>query len=307
MIQKGTVSPGNAQELAGYIRDLEWAKVSSWLMARVEEAQKKGCAGLLLSNELLFAALSGAGAIDQFQTAAAKAGIKESSGLLMIRDPIEQALSLYKHRAKSGSAGEIEEWLARGYFLPKQLSEFLGQIEQSNIQLHLRRYNKESESIEAMFFHDWLGVETLPIRIENLVNPSLSLSELAVIRHVVATRPEDQPAFYSRFLAVPRAKKALDSDIEKLAAMKVESYLTRFSDVWQALNERLSSDGGIVIPRARGCIQECEVDYAFSETQIRVLSEAHSETLKLRHWLNSRIRPRIGKLLRRILPRFRSG
>ena len=233
MLQQHTISPGNADELDGYIRDLKWAKVSSWLLARVDEAQERGCKGLLLSNELLFAALSSAGAVNQFASAAAKAGINESSSLLMIRDPIDQALSLYKHRAKSGTTREIQTWLERGYFLPNQLSEFLRQIEQSNIQLHLRRYNKESESIEAVFFRDWLGVETPPVRIENRVNPSLSLSELAIIRHIVATRPRDHGAFYSNFQSVSVDKKAADGSVERLATAHVESYLCQFNEFWQ--------------------------------------------------------------------------
>ena len=307
MLQQHTISPGNAQELVEIIGDMDWAKVSSWIASRVEEAQKRECADLLLSNEILFAALASAGAVSQFQSAATKAGIDESSSLLMIRDPIDQALSLYKHRAKCGTAGEIEKWLATGYFLPKQVSDFLGQIDDSDVQLHMRKYSKQTESILGMFFHDWLEVETPPNQIEERVNPSLSLSELEVIRHVVVSRPADQPAFYSKFLAVPQAEKALDTDIEKFAAMKVERFLIRFDDVWNALNERLSTDGGIKLPRARDFDQVDDVDYAFSEAQIRAWSEAHSETFGIRYWFSSRIRPRIGKLIQRILSQIRGG
>lgn len=306
-LQKGTISPGNADELVQYIREVDWVNVSSWLATRVLQARQMGCAGLLLSNELLFAALSSSGAVNQFQIMAAEAGIKKVSSLLMIRDPIDQALSLYKHRVKGGTASDIENWLVKGYSLPTQLSEFLVQVDQSDIQLILRKYQKQGESIEAAFFHDWLGVETPPARIENLVNPSLSLSELAVIRHIVAKRPSDQPAFYLRFLAVPQAEKALDGDIEKLAAMKAENYLVIFGDVWEMLSERLASDGGLVVPRDRGNEHESTVEYVFSEAQVRAWSEAHSETLKLRYWINARIRPRVGWLIRKVLPGFRRG
>ena len=310
-LQRGTISPGNADELAGYIRDLNWAKVSSWLLARVEEAQERGCKSLLLSNELLFAALSNSGAVNRFQSAAMRAGINELSSLLMIRDPIGQALSLYKHRAKSGTAGNVEEWLATGYFLPKQLSDFLGQIDHSDIQLHLRKYAKESGSVLSVFFHDWLGVETPPVRIENRVNPSLSLSELAVIRHVVATRPKDHCAFYSNFQSVSVDKKAGDGSVERLATAHVESYLCQFNEFWKELDARLASDGGLNVPQKVNFVDVSVPEYIFSEAQLRGWMNAHAESSSRRYavhwWVNSNLRPRIGKLIRRFVPRFRQG
>ena len=97
-----------------------------------------------------------------------------------------------------------------------------------------------SESIEAVFFHDLLGVETPPIRIEGVVNPSLSLSELAVIRYIVATRPGDQSAFYSNFLSIPVDQKARDGSVDRLATAEVEKYLCQFNEFWKELEARLA-------------------------------------------------------------------
>ena len=308
-LQNGTISPGNADELTGYIRSLDWTKVALWLKVRVNEAQKRKCQRLLLSNELLFAALSTSEAVNQFQASAAMAGINESSCLLIIRDPIDQALSLYKHRAKNGSTDDIEKWLERDYSLPNHLSKFLGQINESDIRFHLRKYDREGHSLIDIFFHDWLGIGTPPIRIEEVVNPSLSYSELAVIRHIVATCPKDQPVFYSNFLSVPLHQKAGDGSVEASASAKVERYLCRFSEFWKKLDTQLFSDGGLKVPQKRNPVEASVPRYEFSDAQLAAWASAHAESSSsryaVRHWINSYLRPRVGKMIRKFVPSFR--
>jgi hypothetical protein len=305
-LQEGTISPGNARELAQYIHSNSWTSVTSWIKERVYQAQQIGCRSLLLSNELLFVAMSNKGAVRQFQFAAAEAGVDDISGLLMIRDPIDQALSLYKHRAKNGRVDEIEEWIQKGYSLPSQLNEFLGQLERSNIQMHLRKYIKSTASLIDVFFRDWLGVDAPPVKIQSYVNQSLSLSELAVIRHIVARRPDHQRAYYSKFLAVSLDQKATDHDIEMAKAAKVENYLCRFNNIWQHLNAQLVSDGGIEVPRPRIEPVESACQYSFSEAQIEALSEAHALSATIRFSASTLIhRLGLGRLVRNAISRFR--
>jgi len=307
-MQQGTVSPGNGLELGEHIRRNSWAGVTNWIAERVNEAQRRKCKSLLLSYELLFAEMSNEGAVDQFQSAASEAGIGEISCLLMIRDPIDQVLSLYKHRAKNGRVDDIEEWIKEGYSLPRQLDDFLGQVDRSSIQIHVRKYTKDTASLIDVFFHDWLGVNDPPIKFQSYLNPSLSLSELAVIRHVVATRPDDQRAFYSKFFALPRDEKADEKDIETATAAKVEDYLCRFDKVWKLLDDRLRKDGGIEVPQLRHDSVEGACHYSFSEAQIQAWSEAHTQSATIRYAAGTLIhRLGIGKLVRTIMSRFRNG
>jgi len=309
-LQKGSISPGNASDLARFLEDSDWATASSWLAKRIREARDRDCKKLLLSSELLFAALSNEGAIRTLEGVVGDAGVSEVSCLLLVRDPVDHALSLYKHRAKGGKSGAIERWIDTGYSLPKQLAEFLRGIDCSTIRLQLRKYEKASELIEKIFFNDWLKVDPPPNLVENLVNPSLSLSELAVIRHITSVRPKDQPAFYSSFLSVPVADKADDVGLKNTAFATVEKYLYRYNEFWRKLDARLAADGGLKLPQERD-IAVVAPQYEFSEAQLRALTRAHTVSMSFRyavsHWVRSSLRPTIGRLIRRVVPTFRQS
>lgn len=307
-MQQGIVSPGNGLELGGHIGSDSWANVTTWLAERVNEAKRRECERLLLSYELLFAELSADGAVEKLQSAATAAGIAEIGCLLVIREPIDHVISLYKHRAKSGRAGSIEQWIEQGYSLPQQIEDFLAQVDKSSVQLLVRKYEKSSAALVRMFFTDWLGITEPPTRIDSHVNPSLSLSELAVIRHVVASRPDHRRAFYSEFLALSREQKADESDMEVEMAKGVETHLSRFNEVWQLLDARLAADGGIEIPRTRYDSVARARRYSFSEAQIEALHRAHARSATLRYTAATLAhRLGIGKLVRATMSRVRSG
>ena len=306
-LQQGEVSPGNGLELGEHICSNSWPKVIDWIKVRVNEAERRGCHSLLLSYELLFAGLSTEGAMENFQSAAAAAGISETSFLLMIRDPVDQALSLYKHRAKSGRLGDIEEWIKNRYSIPRQIDDFLGQVDQSRVQIHVRKYVKNTAALIDVFFHDWLGVDEPPKVIQSYVNQSLSLSELAVIQHIVTSRPGDQRAFYAKFLALSRDLKADEQSIEIAIAAKVENHLCQYNSIWTLLDTRLVSDGGIVIPQPRVGVIDDARQYSFSEAQIQAWCEAHAQSARIRYILKTQIhRIGIGILVRNISSRFRN-
>jgi hypothetical protein len=308
-LQEGSISPGNSSDLAQFLEDSDWARASSWLAKRVEEARSKGCEHVLLSNELLFAAMSKVGAIRNFEGVAAEAGIRDVSCLLLVRNPVDHALSLYKHRAKGGKTGAIGDWISRGYPLPQQLAGFLSGTDGGTIRLHLRKYDRAAEPIEKIFFNDWLKVDSPPNAIESLVNPSLSLSELALIQHITLVRPNDQPAFYASFLSVPVADKADDTRMKDTAIATVEKYLCRYNTFWGELDTRLVADGGLKIPQERDIVGRIAPKYEFSEAQLRALAQAHTASLSFRyavnHWIRASLRPRVGSLIRKVVPAFR--
>ncbi len=300
---KGTISPGNARELSELISDGKWAAVSLWLAARVRAAEKKGCDRLLLSHELMFAALSCDKSVSHFEAAAKQAGVKSLHALLMIRDPVDQAVSLFKHRAKNGTVVQIDQWIKTGYALPGEIKRFLDQVEGSAVQLQLRKYVKDTESILKIFFDDWLGVERPPICIESMVNPSLTLSELEVIRHLASIRPTTVPLFYARMLAIPPEQKASDVHLEEVARALVGNQLCQFDDLWRDLDSRLREDGGLEIPAPRETRAVAGDAFCFSEAQIRAWAEVQNESLQVRYraqlWLNHHLRPMLGKIKRK--------
>ena len=99
-------------------------KVQSFIGKIINEAKKRNCTCIFLSNELLIIALSKNRKLKQFEITLKELGISETKYLLFLRDPISQALSLYKHRAKSGKILNIDTWIKK-LLLPNSLIQFL--------------------------------------------------------------------------------------------------------------------------------------------------------------------------------------
>jgi hypothetical protein len=81
-----------------------------------------------------------------------KMGISDVKFLLFLRDPINNALSLYKHRAKNGNALDIEEWPKKHYVYGGALVAFLKQAQLEKINLVTRKFSKEKGALEKVLF-----------------------------------------------------------------------------------------------------------------------------------------------------------
>lgn len=305
----GSISPGNARELAQLIEHEQWEATDKWLAERANQAVAKGADQLLLSHELLFAALSSRAAIKRLEEAARRIGVGEVGALLMVRDPVEQAISLYKHRAKSGRVGDLSTWLTAHYRVPGDIKAFLSAVEAGETLLRVRKYEKDTARLTDAFFCDWLGVTPPPVETDTSVNPSLTLSELRLIRQLASTRPDAVPLFYANLLAVPRAQKADEPHLEAAARREVAEHLARYADVWSDLDARLESDGGLDVAQAGEHREEATGPFCFSEAQLAAMARSHevalSPTQQARvlgrslRGLVARTRRRAGTLLRR--------
>jgi len=121
----GQVSSGNAQNLTNAINARNWEKVKSILQEHVAKAKERKCKIVLLSNELMVLALNSTTVWEQFDAVIVSAGFTHTRFLLILRNPVEQALSLYKHRAKGGTAADIEHWVPKHYYYGNGLLIFL--------------------------------------------------------------------------------------------------------------------------------------------------------------------------------------
>ena len=95
----------------------------------------------------------------------------------MLRDPVGQFISLYKHRAKAGSVGSIDNWREPVMTSPLRLGGLRRQITSIPAKVVVRGYGKESGANWGACFSrtDWLRV-AVPKEIEgfsssNLLNP----------------------------------------------------------------------------------------------------------------------------------------
>lgn len=253
----GQISAGNAQPLTNALNNGNVGKGNNILAEHLIEAQKRKCQKVLLSNELLLLALSQENKIGEFQKLIQVAGFAKVSYLLIIRDPVDQALSLYKHRAKAGDAPDIEKWPSNHYYYGTGLKKFLEQAKANNISLTCCKYNKQGNSLENACFREWLGLPPDELRRpQKRVNPSLSISELLLIRQVQKEDPILTKPLYDLLLHLPKEQKGLEPRIEAYYRAILSNELTQYLDTWNMCNEHLPADTPLAIPKKQTIIPD---------------------------------------------------
>ena len=148
-LRSGTISPGNARELASLINTGAWDRVESWFDKRIRKADEHSCTSLLLSHELLFSCIGREGVVERLEDVIRNIGVSQTGSLLFIRDPVDHAISLYKHRGKNGNIGKIKEWISSDYTTATDLDNLVTGIESSNISFDIRRYQNRTRAIVA--------------------------------------------------------------------------------------------------------------------------------------------------------------
>lgn len=301
-MRKGRISAGNGRTLSRMVDAGQWQPIEDWFNHAIEECLKAGCNDLLISSEQLLAPLARPGTLEQFLTSWRLAGGVEVSLLLVLREPVSQLLSLYKHRAKGGSVGRIEEWVEDGYCLPKHLRELRQQVKATNVGLYVRAYSREPGGLERVFFRDWLGLEDNIHSVAAEVNPSLSLSELEVVRLLHALRPDLVPFLFDKLAALPRGKKVQGRLLEEHGRAVAENAVWHHRQEWQHWNELLPESERLSVPDGPRQVPEYPREVGFTGEQLESLAGFLAEAARFRFLLRlmwrARVRPSLGKIAR---------
>ena len=304
-MQAGLVSAGNGFRISEYVRQRQWSAVSCELLNNRLLAEGRDYRAVCLSSELLLPVAAEPGAWEGLFSAAQKAGFSEITVLIVLRDPVDQLISLYKHRAKSGTAGKVEEWVRNDYRLPDDLAALRLGAETSRIQLVARGFTREPGGLERIFFADWLGVRTPQVRIGAEVNPSLSLSELELVRQMNDRCPELVPFLHQSLAGVPRKAKIQGLALEAYAHAVAEKSIWESREEWKRWNDVLSDDERLDIPAKSPNVQKRPTEVEFSIRQIEALADFMAESAQLRFiaklWWKSRLRPSLGNIKKRFL------
>lgn len=302
----GRISAGNTLHLAKHIRYGRWAAAEKWLRSAGDEARARGCEHVLLSSEWLLEALSPDGRLTELTRRLAELGEHSVEFLLVLRDPVGQFISLYKHRAKRGTTGSIDEWARHGYDLPRRLSGIRRQVEAGGAKLVVRGYRSNNGSLESMFFSDWLGVP-VPEGLSSLrVNPSLSLSELVLVNELNAHHPGLVPYLYERLLAIPVDKKLEGRAIAEHARRVATNTVAGDVEEWTKWNELLPVEERFTIPepgpRAGSEPQTLELSAGQLAAVMHLLGDAPGFRMRMQVLWSWRLRPLLARIKRVVLP-----
>ena len=302
----GRISPGNAFLLAQHISEGRWEEAEHWLRRAADEARACGCERVLLSSEWLLGALATDDRLIELSRRLAQLGGDGVELLLVLREPVGQFISLYKHRAKSGAVGSIDAWGEHGYDLPRRLAGIRRQVEATDVRLIVRGYAKESGALERVFFEDWLRLPAPEGSSKLRVNPSLSLSELVLLRKLNVHYPGLVPYLYDRLLEIPVDKKLEGSEMTDHARRVAIQTVARHADEWAHWNEMLPPAERFALPEA-GPQPGPEPDaLELSAEQLgavmQLLSDALGFRLRMQVLWTWRLRPMLARVKAVILP-----
>lgn len=266
----GQISDGNAQNITDAISENNFGQVEK-ILENYKSNLSPNNESLLLSNELLVIALSSEANFKGFLEVIRNVGIGDTKMLLVLRDPVDQALSLFKHRSKFGIKSKIEDWSENSYVYGKCLEKFIDNALYSEITLTCRKYSKNSGSLERIFFRDWLGINDSLIQPENAVNPSLTLSELFVIDSISKTDQELAQEIYERYLKLPKKIKAKEPNLEEYYKRVLTDVVSYYDDTWKKCNSLLASNEQLNIPEKKGVLNQTKI-ISLNKDQIEILS-----------------------------------
>lgn len=301
---RGEVSAGNGRALAEHIAADDWARVERWVRESARHASRSECQTILVSSEWLLPALAQDRGLERLLQLLSEQGFANAEILLVLRDPAEQFISLYKHRARRGTAGTIDEWGQKGYALPDQLSGLREQIGDFRVNLRVHRYTQAPGALQRIFFEDWLAVKLPTDDQSGTVNPSLSLSELVLLRQLASSRPELVVDLSDRLLRIPRREKTQGAALEDFSRAVAAQTVAMHMDEWEQWNAILPEGEKLELPSLGTKIPEPPRALELSEAQLAILMRLLAESSRLRFrarllW-RDKLRPIFG-LIKRLL------
>lgn len=301
-MKAGRISAGNGRRVAERVAQGEWQALAGDLKSARKQATARGCRSVMVTNEQLLAPLSAPETLARFRETLLGCGFEGLKILVILRDPMGQFLSLYKHRAKRGTAGSIATWAEAGYHLPEQLAGLRCGVSKLGIELIARKYARGDGLLEQIFFTDWLGMTPPRVEVPTFVNPSLALSELELLRVLAAQRPDMVGPLYEHLLRLDPSDKLQGAALEAHARGVAAATASAHRPEWVAWSGLLPEGEALTIPEAPATIPPAPQELGFSEAQLAELvkfmvASATPHFITERFWSN-RLRPVLGRVMR---------
>ncbi len=208
-MQNGVITPGNGHELARILclpKNLK-EQLLVYLQKLKTAAERNKCDKIALSNEILIRLFSNKDLLSSLSEAAKIAGITKIKMFCILRNPYEHALSLYKHRMKSGNVREYAEWMQNDYKTLFLFDLFLAHYKEfENIEWLFCPYKKDSVFLAKSYFNRFLDLKTqVTDKLTKSVNPSMSLKGIKIMSIMNNALPGAGRNFY---------RHCIDSDVK---------------------------------------------------------------------------------------------
>ena len=301
----GLVSAGNGYPIVQALEEGKSKNLQAILESVLKDAKIQNCSMVAYSSEQFIAPLSKKSSLKNIDKIARKVGFKKLKLFLIVRDPTGQFLSLYKHRARHGRAGSVATWAETGYDLPQRLAGLRQGVSDLGIDRSVRKYDRGEGLLEKIFFTDWLGVSPPKVTVPASVNPSLALSELALLRLLADRRADLVVPLYEHLLRLDLSNKLQGEALEAHAKAVATEAVSRHADEWRAWNALLPEGEELVIPSPPTEVPPEPQELGFSQAQVvelmAFLSDSATPRFLAQHFWATRLRPILGRAKRAVI------
>jgi hypothetical protein len=180
-MRDGIITPGNGHELAKLLSAENADGLRKYLKQLVVAAERRQADKLILSNEVLIRLFSNPAVLQQLENIAQKVGIHSINCLCFLRNPYQHALSLYKHRAKSGQFPNYTSWFEHDYETLRLFKSFLDHFRRFSMKWTFRIYQPDSDYLVHTFYREFLQFDRSVKYPEKKINTSLTLNDIRLI------------------------------------------------------------------------------------------------------------------------------
>jgi len=299
---KGKISPGNADELDKFLAQQDWEQVKTFLSSKLEEAKDKNCKAILLSNEILVLRFAEKDVLNQFTEIATSLHFEVQELLLMVREPISQALSLYKHRSKIGIMLPVNQWLNENYILADSLLDFYKRLLHSEVGVLQYPYQKNSAYLVEVCINKWLKLNE-KIEIEHTtVNPSLTLSELRVLCELHPKNPYLAKKYYDFMIQLNTNLKSDDQLYKTFVKDQMNNYMVNYNSLWETVHQHMSCESNLYHYQPVK-VNQLQETASFSVQQIEMMSSFIMYTNSWSYY-KFQITKKVQKAIVKIIPKF---
>lgn len=222
-MRKGIITPGNGNKLAKLLADNDERRLIKYINDLFTKSEKQGLSNVILSNETLIRILSYVEnrkllikCCEKFQV--------DVKCCCFLREPHSHALSLFKHRAKSGMFSSYKEWLNEDYETVRLYEIFKKDYEYSRLSCLYSLYKKDGNLLLNVFYSKFLNISQYNIKSKMHVNKSLNLKGIFILQVFEA---------YIRGSSV-----YLHKELQDLSSTEDEGFLLSFKRAFKDFSQR---------------------------------------------------------------------
>jgi len=240
-LREGKITPGNGHEFAWYLALDKSANLRKLLSNYKEEALKRNCNKIILSNEVLIRLFSSEDILNQLDKVSRSLGFEKIRVWTVFRPFFEHSLSLFKHRSKRGDFPDYDSWFEQDYETLRLLDQFLQVYNKYDWHWFFTGYTRNT----AELVKNIRAVTAIPdlefSEPDHLsVNPSLSLDEVALIQFLESTKKGAGRNMYQEFIKVQSKRHDHNELLDKFFKA-AEQYFSRYSDTMAKAEKLIST------------------------------------------------------------------